>query len=266
MPAKRKTEKARGNTAAETGNGAETSATKGRASKGTRKTAKRPAGTKTAASKRVRTKTTTALSKMSARKGSPSRANGSDGRASTRPPTREARKNEKVSELAAQTMRDYNEAKKVLSTLWKDVAKTTYSAFNTVATNVEKRFEESRKTISEIDVRYALERSQTKLKQVGKSTSAVAQSMLKQVKLLYQMLRDSTSGRFKAPWATVSAITAALLYFISPIDLLPDFIPGAGLIDDALVISLCISMIRMDLKRYAQEMDLDLSDYGLSKK
>jgi uncharacterized membrane protein YkvA (DUF1232 family) len=170
-----------------------------------------------------------------------------------------------VADLAAKTARDYTEVKKALSNLWQDAAKTTYSAFNTIAAKVEKRFEESRKAINEIDVRYALEKSQEKLKQVGKSTGAAAQILVKQVELLYRMLKDVTGGRFKAPWATISAITAALLYFISPIDVLPDFIPGVGLIDDALVISLCISVIRMDLRRYAEENKFDLAEYGLKK-
>jgi uncharacterized membrane protein YkvA (DUF1232 family) len=198
------------------------------------------------------------------------RASKDGGKASKVRPTvlkkKAATEKEPLAELTAQSMRDYTEVKKALGVLWKDVAKTTYSAFNSVASNVEKRYENSRKAISEIDVHYALEKGQSKLKSVGKSTSAVAKTIVKQAGLLYRMLKDMTTGKFKAPWVTVSAITAALLYVISPIDVLPDFIPGAGLIDDALVVSLCMTVIRMDLKRYAKEMDLDLSEYGLAKK
>ena len=178
---------------------------------------------------------------------------------------RRAKEHAPVMELAAQTAHDYTQAKQALGQLWEDVTKTTYSAFNNIAVKVEKRFAESRKAISDIDVRYALDKTGEKIKSVAKSTSAAAQQMARQVKLLYMMLKDSTSGKFKAPWVAVSAITAALLYFISPIDVLPDFIPGIGLIDDALVLSLCISVIRMDLRRYVKEKNLDLAEYGLAK-
>jgi len=181
--------------------------------------------------------------------------------------TRGTRRNENaaVKELTVQTVHDYQQVKKALGRLWEDVAKTTYSAFNTIAANVEKRFEQSRQAISEIDVRYALEKTGAKLKSLKNNASNTAQQLGRQVKLLYQMLKDTTTGKFKAPWATVSAITAALLYFISPIDVLPDFIPAIGLIDDALVLSLCLSVIRMDLRRYAKENELDLAEYGLAK-
>jgi uncharacterized membrane protein YkvA (DUF1232 family) len=164
------------------------------------------------------------------------------------------------------TAQDYNEAKRVLGALWEDITKQTYSAFNNIAGRVEKNFHQARQNINEMDVRYALEKTSAKLKAVSKSSQASVQQMLRQARLLYAMLRDAVAGRFKVPWVTVSAATAALLYFISPIDLLPDFIPGVGLIDDALVIAMAISLARMDLKRYLVENSLDAADYGLGRK
>ena len=228
---------------------------------------KQPARKAAKTVKKVRSKVS---ANGSEQKSSRTRVNGAAGRATASPraaATRRPRTTEKtaVKELAVQTAQDYAQAKKALGALWEDVAQTTYTAFNTIANKVEKRYAESRKAISDLDVRYALEKTGEKLKSVKNSASATAQHVAKQVKLLYQMLKDSTSGKFKAPWATIAAITAALLYFVSPVDLLPDFIPGAGLIDDALVLSLCISVIRMDLRRYAKENNLDLAQYGLAK-
>ena len=42
----------------------------------------------------------------------------------------------------------------------------------------------------------------------------------------------------------------ALLYIFSPIDLVPDVIPGIGLLDDAAVTALCLSLIKSDLEKY----------------
>ncbi len=52
------------------------------------------------------------------------------------------------------------------------------------------------------------------------------------------------------PIGTVLAIIAALLYFLSSIDLIPDAIPGVGHIDDIAVIGFCIKMIEDDLADY----------------
>ena len=43
---------------------------------------------------------------------------------------------------------------------------------------------------------------------------------------------------------------AALLYVLSPIDLIPDFIPVVGYVDDALVVAVCIKLVQADLDKY----------------
>jgi uncharacterized membrane protein YkvA (DUF1232 family) len=47
-------------------------------------------------------------------------------------------------------------------------------------------------------------------------------------------------------------VIAGLLYFISPVDLLPDFIPILGYVDDAFVISLVMNAIGSEIERYQQ--------------
>ena len=162
-----------------------------------------------------------------------------------------------------QTARDYADAKRALGALWDDLAKQTYSTFDTITRRVEKSYADARKNITEGDVRYVLDKTQGKLKSIANSSSKTVANLGRQAKLLYEMLRDAMSGKFKMPWVTVAAITAALLYFVSPLDIIPDFIPGIGLIDDALVISLAVSMARVDLRRYIKENALDPADYGL---
>ena len=64
---------------------------------------------------------------------------------------------------------------------------------------------------------------------------------------------DFYEGNYKeVPWGTIAAIVVALLYFVSPIDLIPDFIPVAGYIDDAFVISLAMKFIKDDIERYRE--------------
>lgn len=52
------------------------------------------------------------------------------------------------------------------------------------------------------------------------------------------------------PLGTIIAIISALIYVLSPIDFVPDAIPGAGYIDDALVITACLKLIGSDVDDY----------------
>jgi len=54
-----------------------------------------------------------------------------------------------------------------------------------------------------------------------------------QLKLLARMLLDWTAGRYRqVPWGTLLTITGALVYFLMPLDAIPDPIIGLGLLDD----------------------------------
>jgi uncharacterized membrane protein YkvA (DUF1232 family) len=48
------------------------------------------------------------------------------------------------------------------------------------------------------------------------------------------------------------SIVGAVLYFVSPIDAIPDFIPVAGLADDVAVIAAVVRAVRGDLDRFRQ--------------
>ena len=52
------------------------------------------------------------------------------------------------------------------------------------------------------------------------------------------------------PWQTILYATAAILYFVSPFDLIPDFIPLTGFIDDVSVITFVVNSIRKDIKKF----------------
>lgn len=54
----------------------------------------------------------------------------------------------------------------------------------------------------------------------------------------------------KLPLGTGFAIVSALIYFLSPIDLIPDVLPGLGHIDDALVIEICWNFVEDDVEEY----------------
>ena len=52
------------------------------------------------------------------------------------------------------------------------------------------------------------------------------------------------------PWKSIVSVVAALLYFISPIDLIPDLIPFVGFIDDAAVVAYVLKSLKADLSAF----------------
>lgn len=72
------------------------------------------------------------------------------------------------------------------------------------------------------------------------------------IRLLFAMVHDYWKGRYRqVPWKTVAAAAGALLYVMNPLDAIPDFIFGLGLLDDAGVVALCLKLVESDLHRYA---------------
>ena len=72
------------------------------------------------------------------------------------------------------------------------------------------------------------------------------------LQLLFGIVRDWMSGEYKeVPTGSIILIIIGLLYFVSPIDLIPDFLPG-GIIDDAVVLGFIIKQIISDLDKYKQ--------------
>ena len=68
---------------------------------------------------------------------------------------------------------------------------------------------------------------------------------------IFELLRDRVAGVYReTPWTTIAALTGALIYVLSPIDLILDFIPGIGFLDDAIVIGLAIKLAQPDLEKY----------------
>ena len=53
------------------------------------------------------------------------------------------------------------------------------------------------------------------------------------------------------PLGSIVGIISALIYILSPVDLVPDTVPGAGYIDDAAVLIVCLKAgVEDDIKDY----------------
>ena len=65
--------------------------------------------------------------------------------------------------------------------------------------------------------------------------------------LLYKMITDNN---FTIDTSVYIAIAGALAYVVFPIDIIPDFIPGVGFIDDVFVVGMVMKNISDDIERF----------------
>ena len=96
-----------------------------------------------------------------------------------------------------------------------------------------------------------LERLERKIKEVPK----IGEKLSHVIVMVSLVKRYATKEYTDFPMASLIAVVAALVYFISPIDLIPDGIPIAGYVDDALVVAVCWSIVETDVDRYLEWRD-----------
>ncbi len=70
---------------------------------------------------------------------------------------------------------------------------------------------------------------------------------------LRRLLSAYYEGRYKElPWGSIVKGVLGILYFVSFVDFIPDFIPALGLLDDFVVIAWVVNSIREDLDKFKQ--------------
>lgn len=69
--------------------------------------------------------------------------------------------------------------------------------------------------------------------------------------LLIRLLKSWKQGSYRGlSVRTVASVAVAILYILSPVDAIPDFIPGIGLIDDAAILTLLLHSLAQDLAAF----------------
>lgn len=68
---------------------------------------------------------------------------------------------------------------------------------------------------------------------------------------MFRLIRASVSGEYTGvPGTTVAAAVAVLVYFLSPIDLIPDFIPVLGLLDDVALVAWFSTTLKGEMDKF----------------
>ncbi len=92
-----------------------------------------------------------------------------------------------------------------------------------------------------------------KLRQQAAALTTVDLAPLRsQVGLALDVLRDHLDGACpQIPYYTVAVLAAAVHYFADEVDVIPDFLPHVGRLDDAAVMAMAWRMAHAGLRRYA---------------
>jgi len=66
-----------------------------------------------------------------------------------------------------------------------------------------------------------------------------------------RLIRAYVQGKYRrVPWPTIVTVTAAIVYFVTPIDVIPDFLAGLGLLDDAVILGWTIKCAKASLDEF----------------
>jgi len=73
-----------------------------------------------------------------------------------------------------------------------------------------------------------------------------------QVFILVRLIRAYASGEYrKLPWKSLLSIVGVLIYFVSPLDFIPDFLPIVGMADDLALLLWLFKSVSGDLADFA---------------
>ena len=81
----------------------------------------------------------------------------------------------------------------------------------------------------------------------------VIKDFARDIPVMVNMVKDYIGGYYKrVPKKTIVALSASLIYLVAPCDIIPDYIPGVGYLDDAAVVSYVLNSVKDDVDEYKE--------------
>lgn len=74
-----------------------------------------------------------------------------------------------------------------------------------------------------------------------------------QLMACFRLIKAYAKGTYRdIPWSSLVMLVAAVVYFVMPIDLIPDFIVGFGLLDDAALLGWTVKKFSSDIDAFVE--------------
>ena len=130
---------------------------------------------------------------------------------------------------------------------WKQEQAATVLSEDEVQARFDKSKEKAKKLLEDEDkMDRFLERLEKKLKHIP-----VVGGILSEIPTLISLVKAFIQKKYlEIPIGSVIAIVGALIYFLSPVDLIPDLLPAIGLADDAAVLTLAFKLVHDDVVEF----------------
>lgn len=114
---------------------------------------------------------------------------------------------------------------------------------------LEKGYDEAEKILNDEDkMERFLQRLEKKMKVIP-----LAGDKLANIPIMVSLVRSYVKKEYRdIPIGSLIAIVSALIYFVSPIDIVPDSIPILGYFDDAAVVAACWKLVDTDVVEYVK--------------
>lgn len=131
--------------------------------------------------------------------------------------------------------------------------KDTNAPSGRLASIFKKAIAKARTTLTDPDkVEALINTSKEKIKQL-RSESKELDALIIKLGTSLRMIKAFKAKQYtQIPWKSILMITGGVIYFVMPIDLIPDFIPVLGLVDDATVMVWIFNSLRKDIEAFEQ--------------
>lgn len=94
-----------------------------------------------------------------------------------------------------------------------------------------------------------IRQSLVKVQELG--AGGVFDSLRKKITLIGSLLKAYASGDYRhVELKSIVVLTASLVYFISPVDLFPDFLPFLGYADDIALLTYVLGLLGEELEKF----------------
>jgi uncharacterized membrane protein YkvA (DUF1232 family) len=98
--------------------------------------------------------------------------------------------------------------------------------------------------------RVLLEQAKKKAEK-NKGTASNQPELWENLKTVFRLFKAYIHKEYtRIPWGSIVMVTGAILYFVSPIDLMLDWIPLLGFVDDAAVLVFVLRQFHADLEKF----------------